>query len=753
MKKYCYLSLLFLFATFASILADTHSIAVITGTNKGVNLRLPAPFNEDVFAGTMNGKVGTKSAQFYCIDINHRLAYNENYTDVKSTSSKVTYVLNNFYPYKPLPYTGALAETKEAAAVQLAIWHFTDTLNVNAITVADVKARALDIIKEANEKAGTIQPFKTLLINMPQQSFKTGTQVEFYVEAYNEVGAPIKNASITLSVDEGTLSATSVVTNAAGVAGPVYLTAGPNNSTVISATASVTIPHGTEYHNVANPDSKQKLVIATPVVAVKNISESVTWHSYVNLSVQKTSSSQLVNDGDQVEYQITVKNNGTTDATNVQVSEVLPKILEYVGQEAGYDPEEGIWYAGSLKAGESKTLIVKTKAKYSASGAATFDLGMAKDFNVFVLNDLKQPSSDTEGRLAVGRNAELASYSVGDKLPANSGDVLVVGRKLTYTSGRVYNGNVVFGSFIDTTHWNLADGTIRQDSVIDFAKAELYLNNLSNQIAALTVTGSDTLEYGHLLLTGTNPVLNKFYITAEQVKNCNDFLIDVPANSVALVNVSGDSVIWQGGFTVKGATNENILLNFFEAEYLKISGIDLRASILAPRADLDFPTGLISGQVVARNITGSGQFNNAKFLGHITLDTTVTNFAEILFCDQPMEPAAAKPMSFITLSRTMQTSAVENKAGVLPEKFELKNNYPNPFNPSTRIAFNIAEAGEYSLKVYNSLGELIATLASGHMNAGTYEVNFNAAGLSSGVYFCELSGMNKRIVGKMTLSK
>jgi hypothetical protein len=88
-----------------------------------------------------------------------------------------------------------------------------------------------------------------------------------------------------------------------------------------------------------------------------------------------------------------------------------------------------------------------------------------------------------------------------------------------------------------------------------------------------------------------------------------------------------------------------------------------------------------------------------------------------------------------------------------PQKFQLQNNYPNPFNPSTVINYTIAKAGNVTLKVYNLLGQEVATLVNGFQTANTYNVDFNATGLSSGVYIYELRSGSNVISKKMVLMK
>jgi len=93
------------------------------------------------------------------------------------------------------------------------------------------------------------------------------------------------------------------------------------------------------------------------------------------------------------------------------------------------------------------------------------------------------------------------------------------------------------------------------------------------------------------------------------------------------------------------------------------------------------------------------------------------------------------------------------ESGGIPVEFALGQNYPNPFNPTTQIDFAVPEKSYISLKVYNPLGQTIATLAEGEYGAGNYSVNFDAANLSSGVYFYRLQGSTFTKTGKMILNK
>lgn len=77
-------------------------------------------------------------------------------------------------------------------------------------------------------------------------------------------------------------------------------------------------------------------------------------------------------------------------------------------------------------------------------------------------------------------------------------------------------------------------------------------------------------------------------------------------------------------------------------------------------------------------------------------------------------------------------------SGVIPQEYKLYNNYPNPFNPSTKIKFDIPKASFVSLKIYDMSGREIAKLVDGNLSASAYEFTFNASSLPSGVYFYRL---------------
>jgi hypothetical protein len=100
------------------------------------------------------------------------------------------------------------------------------------------------------------------------------------------------------------------------------------------------------------------------------------------------------------------------------------------------------------------------------------------------------------------------------------------------------------------------------------------------------------------------------------------------------------------------------------------------------------------------------------------------------------------------------TTSVEEKGNnITPTEFMLSQNYPNPFNPSTTIQYSIPKVSNVVVKVYDVLGNEVATLVDEYKEAGRYEVNFDASKLSSGIYFYKLQAGNFVETKKMILMK
>jgi predicted GH43/DUF377 family glycosyl hydrolase len=115
-------------------------------------------------------------------------------------------------------------------------------------------------------------------------------------------------------------------------------------------------------------------------------------------------------------------------------------------------------------------------------------------------------------------------------------------------------------------------------------------------------------------------------------------------------------------------------------------------------------------------------------------------------------PTQAKPQIGYATSPITGVETPENEREI-PTQFSLSQNYPNPFNPNTTIMYSIPKQSYITLKVYDILGREVAALVNEDKPSGNYQVEFNAADLSSGVYFYRIQAGSFNQVRKMMLIK
>ena len=111
---------------------------------------------------------------------------------------------------------------------------------------------------------------------------------------------------------------------------------------------------------------------------------------------------------------------------------------------------------------------------------------------------------------------------------------------------------------------------------------------------------------------------------------------------------------------------------------------------------------------------------------------------------------------YIAVVNTNRSRSADYKLiieSVIPEEDILARNYPNPFNPSTRIEFSLNSSKNVRLDIFDSIGRRIETLINGQMNEGIHVVDFNGSGLASGVYFYRIRTNEQTLTQKMVLVK
>lgn len=143
----------------------------------------------------------------------------------------------------------------------------------------------------------------------------------------------------------------------------------------------------------------------------------------------------------------------------------------------------------------------------------------------------------------------------------------------------------------------------------------------------------------------------------------------------------------------------------------------------------------------------NGTFYKANPYYHTSSDTFETVNMELV---KRITQATVATVS--TLSSTV-TGVVENNSLQPPAVFSLSQNYPNPFNPTTNIKYQLPITNEVTLKVFDVLGREVATLVNERKSQGMYEVEWNAAKMPSGIYFCRLQAGALSETKKLVLVK
>jgi hypothetical protein len=153
--------------------------------------------------------------------------------------------------------------------------------------------------------------------------------------------------------------------------------------------------------------------------------------------------------------------------------------------------------------------------------------------------------------------------------------------------------------------------------------------------------------------------------------------------------------------------------------------------------------------------------SNGNTCGNYTTPAGSSGSGGVLISILPLSsvitPTVTSPAPVVLSSGTATAlctvSGIELASNEIPSSFELSQNYPNPFNPVTNIKFSVPQSGIVKLAVYDIAGKEVGLLVNQNLNSGTYNYNFDASELSSGVYFYRLTAEGFTDAKKMILVK
>lgn len=252
---------------------------------------------------------------------------------------------------------------------------------------------------------------------------------------------------------------------------------------------------------------------------------------------------------------------------------------------------------------------------------SAIDLGVAAQYSGFFFGRVSR-LPHIEGRLAVAGDINLSGTSIGERAPPGLQASLVVGGNVVrYTGGfihagsldshGVYAGNLVLAShFLDLR---------KQASPIDFAAEQVYLCGLSEQLRAMAPTGSVSKLWSTVTLKGSGRDLEVFALSAEQVASGLNLQLDgIKPGASLILNVGCNSqrqLLLGIEMAVLKPFHGRVLVHAPDVDVLRMVGIRVEASVLAPFACVKDSSGHLEGSVIAASWDSSMDIGYGPFIG------------------------------------------------------------------------------------------------------------------------------------------
>jgi len=157
---------------------------------------------------------------------------------------------------------------------------------------------------------------------------------------------------------------------------------------------------------------------------------------------------------------------------------------------------------------------------------------------------------------------------------------------------------------------------------------------------------------------------------------------------------------------------------------------------------------------VSLNISESAMPGTYTVTGYVgEYPNIIEDFDSFTFVKEASGDWEASEAGTVTISGWGETETVALKGSSMPQETRLLGHYPEPFNPTAAISYELRAASFVSLQVYDTAGRLIMTLVNGMMPPGVYREVFDGHGLASGIYVYRLQAGDYSASGKMVLMK
>ncbi len=312
------------------------------------------------------------------------------------------------------------------------------------------------------------------------------------------------------------------------------------------------------------------------------------------------------------------------------------------------------------------------------------------------------------------------------------------------TGGGIYTGG---NNYVDWNYTALQPGETRTISVVFNILPSAPLGTYAATSTVINPTGTDQTPYNNVSTTSDR--IRGAYDPND--KSCSHDTVISPQEIARQ-----DSLIYTIRFQNTGTAEAiNIYVTDTISQKLDISSIEVLATSHPMELRLEegsIITFAFENIMLPDSNTSEPQSHGfikfkVKPKNNLVIGDVITNTAYIYFdFNAPVITNTTYNRVDIPTGTTVQTSNI-------PYRYELYQNYPNPFNPVTMIKYDLPEATNVSLVVYDLLGREAAVLTSGMQPAGSYEVSLDASALASGVYFYKLEAGEFTSIKKMVIIK
>jgi len=450
-----------------------------------------------------------------------------------------------------------------------------------------------------------------------------------------------------------------------------------------------------------------------------------------NLALEKTVSDASVLVGDTFSFTVTLTNNGPNDASGIEIADAIPNGLtcDATAADGSYDADDGLWTLGSLAVGALTTLDFACTADEAGEYTNVATRQASSPVDLDDTNDEAEASIN----VTLPATADLAlekTVSPSSVVEEEEFEFLIT---LTNNGPEDATDIVVLD--------DIPDGlTCTPDLASDFdTSGQWTVSTLANGTSAmltLTCTADEAGEYTNVAsIQGSNPT------DPDSDNDVAQAMVTVSEPDCLAPKSTQDASTVADGF---------ITLTFTSADGL---------------VEVNFVDPSDNARLVNFEASTEADFTSDDGISWSFAGTEGSEPEEVVFILTAVPPPGLEPGDPFTASYFVQ---VKNVCGSVlevdpvltlstqaPRALAILGNYPNPFGDATTIRFDLPEAGDVQVQVFDLMGREVATLVDAPLSAGTHEVTWNGAlsngqAIASGLYLVRLQAGGQTTTQRMT---